>query len=428
MWLAAKKIYNDFLFNEDGSPIGKAHINEQSKIITFPSGAKSKFSYCQYDKDADMHYGLDYAKIYIDEFQQHSEYVFNILRSRNRSVAKVLKGMRFTLNPDATHFCFEWIKPFVDDEGFPVKELSGKTRYFLIVNGKLYTDWDKHPLIDMFPPDAKGRKKEPQTYTYIPSTLEDNEVLQELDPTYYEVLDSMPERQRKQLLLGCWSTDTDSGMYFNRKWLKRATHVPLGCKTVRGWDLGNGVDEPERNLYPDFSAHVKMSKSTEGEYYIHGCGRFKKRAGSRDEDILALCKDDGVDTVCVVPQDGGAAGKQVCEDFVRKLSKNGFTGAKDSAPQNANKLKKFEAFSIAAEQGLVYIVESSFDKAELENWYTELETFKGDKSTRTKKDDYPDATSIAFNYLNKKLVLPEFTLPQINHRTKMASLKDIHMR
>lgn len=51
-------MYEPFLKYPKGHPkegqfIGKAHINFQKHVITFPKGSKSTFTYLEYDKHAD---------------------------------------------------------------------------------------------------------------------------------------------------------------------------------------------------------------------------------------------------------------------------------------------------------------------------------------------------------------------------------------
>lgn len=281
----------------------------------------------------------------------------------------------------------------------------------MIVNGTLYTDWDREALKEKY-------DKNPQTYTYIPSLLTQNKHLMDNDPEYVDNLDSMPERKRKQLLLGCWHGDDDTGMYFNRTWLKETTHVPMGCVGVRAYDLA--ASEPSKdNPYPDYTASIQMWKSREGYYYITGnhipsfkdpdsdiVGRFRKRSGDRDTQMLAQAKSDGSEVPLVLPQDSGAAGKESLQSKVRYFTENGFKVIKDASVQNHSKLAKYEPFATAAEHGLVYIVPSTFENKESLEWYlSEQEKFDNQRSTSRKKDEAVDITAIAFNTLAKQRVV-----------------------
>jgi hypothetical protein len=67
LWPEAKLMYESLLKDENGKFIGKAHISEKKKTITFPSGARSIFSYLEYDKHADQWYGAELTKIYFDK-------------------------------------------------------------------------------------------------------------------------------------------------------------------------------------------------------------------------------------------------------------------------------------------------------------------------------------------------------------------------
>ena len=426
LWPEAKLMYTPILKDENGKWVGKSHISEKTKTITFPSGARTAFAYLELDKHADMWYGSELTKIYFDEFQFRTEYQFDVLRSRNRSRANVQKGIRCTLNPDENHFVYDWVKPYLNEDGYPIKELGGKTRYYLIIDSTLHTDWDREGLKAKF-------NKEPQTYTYIPSLLTENKHLMERDPEYKDNLDSLSEKKRKQLLLGCWHVAEDSGMYFKREWLKKTDHVPFGCIGVRAYDLA--ASEPTKEQpYPDYTASIQMWKSQDGYYYITGnyidnfkdsdttiYGRFRKRSGERDNIILSQAYADGSDIYLVIPQDAGAAGKEAFESKVKFFTSNGFKVKKDASVRTESKLAKFEPFATAAEHGLVYIVESTFPNKETLEWfYKELEMFDAQRSTSRKKDEAVDICASGFNTLNSTRNVKIVTRNQLRQPTAAA--------
>ena len=411
LWPEAKKMYEPLLLNVKGKYKGKAHINEQTKTITFPSGARTSFSYLEYDKHADAWYGSELCKIYFDEFQKISKYAFDVLRSRNRSRAKVLKGIRCTLNPDNTHHCYEWILPFLDEEGYPIKEYSAKTRYFVIVNDVLYTDWDKEKLKEKFP------NKNPLTYTYIPATLSDNEYLEKLDPEYRDNLDSLPEEKRKQMLLGCWADTGDKGIFFKREWLPVCNTPPSNLTMCRAWD--KAASEPTATYKPDYTASIKLGKCRYGNYYIFGdyaltnkdpntetYGRFRKNAGERDQLIQDQAEIDGKDCTVIFPVDIGQAGKTEFQESSKKLFQEGFVVKSDPTPNNKKKVIKYQPVSSACQIGLVYLVENSFiNKETLDGFLTENERFTGGRSSNQRHDDWADCFATAFNYLCKERVI-----------------------
>lgn len=426
LWPEAVKMYSPFLKHQSGPKkgqwIGKARIRDKQKEIIFPSGAKTKFAFLELDKHADSYYGAELSRVYWDEFQQQSEYAFHVLRSRLRSKAKVKSQMRMTLNPDSAHFCYFWVKPFLDDEGFPVKELSGKIRYFLLVSGDLHSSWDKQELLDKFP------NKKPQTYTYIPSTLEDNKILNEMEPEYRDTLDSMPPAKRKQLLLGCWAPSEDEGTLFQRGWLQKITKdkLPKNMTYCRGYDLAFNAPT-ENNKFPDYTYGILMGKSSDGFYYILGGHRLRESVGARNQLIINQMQKDisiwGDDITAVTAVDP-AGGQVAFQEFNKQMIENRIKCKKDVIPNNKSKRVKYEPFSDACQNGLIYICEELFEPEELELLYKENELFDGvSRSTAHRKDDSCDSFGMTFNYLASKKTFKVFQLPTVNTTTKLSDMR-----
>jgi len=123
-----------------------------------------------------------------------------------------------------------------------------------------------------------------------------------------------------------------------------------------------------------------------------------------------------------LPEDPGSGGKSEFLQSSKELMAEGFIVRKDSAPTTAKKLKKFEPFSAASQNGLISIVESSFDRKTLDAIYKELEGFDGERSSRVKKDDWADAFATAFNYISQKRNVPIVCRRQTNHSTLSQNL------
>jgi len=408
LWPEALKMYRPLLEYQSGPLKGKwianAKIKDKTKEIMFPSGAKSRFAFLELDKHADAWYGAELSRVYMDEFQKFSQYSFDIIRSRLRSKAQVESCLRATLNPDSSHFCYEYVKAFLDSEGFPVKELSGKTRYFLIVKGDLYTAWTEEELRKDFP------DKNPQSYTYVPSTIEDNKILLSLESSYKDSLDSLPERKRKQLLLGCWAQNEDEGTYFQRNKLKKIKpcDLPNELSVFVGTDTAS---EPvtDNNRGPDWTYQTKIGKGNDGFYYIVGANRCRETIGARNQKIINWAKEDmkyfGRNVTVTPSIDPGAAGKAAYMEFAKQLTSEGIKCKADPMPSNKGKGTKYEPFSDACHNGLVYICEDLFDREILEDWYKQNEMFDGKtRSTATRKDDAPDSAASAFNLACKSKV------------------------
>lgn len=427
LWPEALKMYRPFLQYQSGPKqgkwIGQANIRDKQKEIIFPSGAKCKFAFLELDKHADSYYGAELSRVYWDEFQKQKEYAFHVLRSRLRSRAEVKSSMRMTLNPAPDHFCYHWIKPYLDDEGYPKKELSGKTRYFLIVAGDLFTSWDRQELLDQFP------EKNPQTYTYIPSTLEDNKILLEMEAGYKDTLDSLPPAKRKQMLLGCWSTNEDSGLLFQRKWLTKISRdqIPSDLTLVRAYDLASEIPT-ENNRHPDYSHGTLMGKTSDGRYILMGGHRQRERPGARNQSIIRQLQQDQQlwgDITSVTAVDPGASGKVAFEEFSKQMVEYGIRCKKDVIATNKSKKAKYEPFSDACQNGLVYICEEMYEPEELALFYSENENFDGvSRSTTHRKDDSCDSAGMAFNFLASARIIKAFQIPDINAPTIYSNMRD----
>lgn len=396
-----------------GKFIGKAKIREDLKTITWPSGAVMKFSYLATDKDAEFGWqGQEITACMWDEFGQSSDFQFHYIRSRLRSKSRHKSRMFCTMNPNQDHVVYAYVKQFLDEEGYPIRELSGKRAYFVIVDGVVHTAWSKKDLETQFPGVAI------KTYTYIPSNLDDNAEMLKIEPEYKDTLASLPPEQQRALLMGCWHYRSSSNLYFNRNWIEIVDTAPKDVEMARGWDLASTKPHPE-NPKPDYTAGVKMAKGRDGFYYIMDADRFQMSPGERNREMAKIGKFDGPECYVVVPLDPGAAGKVAYQELAKIFIEEGLLPKSDET--RGDKIKRFEPFSSAAQSGLVRIVRSTFNPANLEAYLKELEGFTGARSHGTKKDDWVDATSSVFSFLCKKKVLAPFSLPQSNSPTLLAN-------
>lgn len=232
--------------------------------------------------------------------------------------------------------------------------------------------------------------------------------------------------KRAQLLDGCWFARAQEESFFNREWLHviKYSDVPNNMKYMRAWDKAVSVPT-ESYRYPDYTTSVKMGKDTDGNVYIFGdydydavdekskiFGRFRRLPGERDNLILNQCKIDGDEVIVVLPKDPSGAGLIEYTESAKKLISEGFIVKPDAMPGNKKKLQRFMPFSSACQNGFVYIVEDSFpNKETLDHFYKELESFNGERSTATLKDDIPDAAASCFNTLMKETVFKAVAIP-----------------
>lgn len=342
------------------------------------------------------------------EFTHFSESQVNYLRTRLRSKSKYKPAMRASMNPDPEHFVRDWVEPYLDEDGYPKSELSGKVRYFLYFDGKMFSDWDKENLKKNFPKTAI------RTYTFIPSNLHDNKILMENNPEYEDDLEANTKAEKAALLGGCWNYQLNEGSYFNREWVIPVPRVPDKCISARAWDKASSVPT-DINPHPDFTAGVKIYKDTHGIYYLVGeghplvkdetdiSGRFRALPGERDALIEKQAEWDTMDCTVVFSKDPGQAGDTEYQQSAKKLIEKGFVVRPDPMPNNKSKATRFAPFSSACQNGLVRIVPSTWpSRASYEHFLRELEKFNGEPSTSRRKDDIPDAAASCFNYLARE--------------------------
>lgn len=348
-----------------------------------------------------------------------------------------------TCNPDPDSWVLSWVEWYLDKEGYPDPEKDGIIRYFVIVDDRPVFANTEEELAEAYPDicyQDNGEEKiyiPPMSFTFISGTIFDNPALIRSNPKYLSALKAQSPINRARLLDGNWFARAEGSSYFQRQWLNKLPQIPLGCAEARGWDLASS-EPSDKNRYPDYTASVKMLKTDQDTYVIIGDyiresfdeltrqnGRFRKRPGMRDQWMLAQARHDGVDTTVVLPKDPGQAGTFAFQEMAKMFTNAGFMVAEDPNPSNKSKLKRFEAFSSACQNGLVSIVESTFEPETLAAFYKELESFDGERSTSDRKDDWPDACATVFSYLAKGFHAVAVPLPTINAPTMIHGLSSL---
>jgi len=341
--------------------------------------------------------------------------------------------MFISCNPDPDSFLADYVDWWLDDEGFPDPEKSGKLKYYVIESGKpVFADTreelEKSHRHLVYLINTKTNKEQyvpPKSITFIGGTIFDNQALIDLNPNYLAELNSLPSVERDRLLLGNWYARPQGSSFFQREWLIEADNYPAQIAICRAWDKA-ATEPSEVNYFPDYTAGVKMAKDKNGNFYLIGdyCennhdkaapdvkGRFRERSGTRDNLILDQAIHDGKNCTVVFSQDPGSAGVTEFQESSKKLTTAGFYVKKDPMPTQTGKLTRFLPFASACENKCVYIVSRTFNKPTLEAIYKELEAFDGERSTRQRKDDIPDAIASAFNHLCKTATIPAFTLEE----------------
>ena len=179
-------------------------FREVEKIWTFPSGAKIEFGFLERDADVYRYQGQAYSWIGFDEITHlNTEFSWNYLSSRLRTTdPEITPYMRCTANP-----------------------------------GGVGATWVKKRYVDPNEPNEAFMGADGLTRKFIPARLEDNPYLAK-DGRYEQMLKSLPDIQRKQLLEGNW--DVTEGAAFTE--FDVNTHVITPFEIPINWERTKGID------------------------------------------------------------------------------------------------------------------------------------------------------------------------------------------
>lgn len=203
----------------------KAKYNDSRHVWTFPSGAKVVFGSMQHAKDRTNYQGKAYDFIGFDELTHFTAEEYTYLFSRNRpNGAGTRVYMRATANPGGIGH--GWVK-----------------ERFITAGRPMQTIWDR---VEVRYPDGHTETRW-KSRIFVPSSVFDNRILLENDPTYLDKLAAMPEADRNALLYGDWDSFTgqvftewrnDSEHYHDRV----NTHVIASFQIPRDWAVWCAMD------------------------------------------------------------------------------------------------------------------------------------------------------------------------------------------
>lgn len=162
---------------------GIATYNRQNKEFTFTNGSKMMMGYLQDEGDLRQYQGIEVDALFVDEATQITEQMFKMLTACVRGANKFPKRVYLTCNPGGVGH--GWVK-----------------RLFVQRNFK------------------KGEN--PDDYIFIQSLLDDNTVLNAMQPEYRQDLEALPHDLREAWLYGSW--DMFSGQVF-KEFVNEPTHL-----------------------------------------------------------------------------------------------------------------------------------------------------------------------------------------------------------
>ncbi len=351
----------------------------------FQSGSRVNFAHIDGDKDLGKWQGSQISFIGFDELTHFSERQFFYMLSRNRSTCGVKPYVRATCNPDADSWVAKFISWWIDQKtGYPIPERSGKIRYMARADDAIVWADSRAELAE------RGIDKDKiKSVTFIASTLNDNKILMEKDPSYRANLENLPLVEKERLLHGNWKIKPAAGMFFKRVQIgKVLDKLPDDIVSiVRGWDLAaTDVDE---NADAAYTSGVLMAKRANGRFLVVDVINQQLKAGDVRQLVRTTAAADNAKYGYVrqrLPKDPGQAGKEQAESYITMLA--GYDVV--TAAESGSKQTRAEPMAAQWQLGLFDVMTGAWN----EEYFNQLESFPDSKFK-----DMVDASSSAFNEL-----------------------------
>jgi len=380
MWDESIKLY----------PLVGATPRQSDLAWRFPSGAVVRFAHLQHESSRLDWQGAQVTLLGFDELTHFTRDQFFYMMSRNRSMSGIRPYMRATCNPvpdddPVGGWIHEFVGWYIGDDGYAISERSGVMRWFVNVNDQLHWADTREELATRFPETT------PKSFTFIKSSLYDNQILMREDPGYLANLQALPLVDRERLLGGNWKIKPAAGKVFNRGWFEVVDAAPAGGRTVRFWDLA-ATEKTVAKADPDFTAGVKIRR-VDDIYYIMDAIAVQEAPGRVDALIKNTASQDGTGVAVRFEREGGASGVRDARNTVSMMA--GYD-VRAVSPQG-DKVTRAKGLAAQAEAGNVKIVRGPWN----DRYLRTLHAFPDGAH-----DDEVDASSGAFNDLVREVRQP----------------------
>ena len=364
------------------SPLS-ATPKESTLEWAFPSGMRMKFAHLEHEKNVYDWQGAQVPFLGFDELTQFTEKQFFYLLSRNRSASGVPGYVRATTNPDSRSWVRQFIAWWIDPEtGYPIKERSGVLRWFIRKDDKIVWADTAAELVAEYGIEAK-----PKSVTFIGSSIYDNKILMDQDPSYLANLEALPRVERMQLKDGNWNVQAAAGMFFRREWFPVVDVLPGGwISVIRFWDRA-ATKPNEHNRDPDWTRGVKLYKYPDGTYVAADLRSDRDTPGKIETLIKNTASQDGVAVKIMSQQDPGSAGVSEGEHFIKMLA--GYDVSTET--MSKDKVTRAKPASAQSEAGNIRVLRAPWN----DDFFSEMDNFP-----EGAHDDIVDAFSGAFNKLS----------------------------
>lgn len=362
-------------------PLFNARPRESYLEWRFPSGMSMGFSHLEYDKDVFNWQGAQLPWIGFDELTHFSLQQFFYILSRNRSTSGVKPKIRGTCNPDPDSWVREFIDWWIGPDGFPIKERSGILRFFIRRDDHFIWADTAEEIYEKY---GRGPEIRPKSVTFIPSKLQDNQILMDKDPGYLANLLAQNRVDRMRLLEGNWNVRAAAGMMFQRQWFRLVDAIPSGwIQIIRFWDRA-ATKPSESNPDPDWTRGLKLYKYSDGRFLVADLRSERDTPGTIEKLIKDTAASDTQQVRVMSQQDPGSAGVAEAEYFKKMLvgyDVRTMTTSKD-------KITRAKPVSAQCEAGNIMVLRAAWNNT----FFDELENFPD-----SVHDDIVDVLSGGFN-------------------------------
>lgn len=347
-----------------------------------PSGMRVKFAHLEHPDTVYDWQGAQVPYFGFDELTHFTETQFFYMLSRNRSTSGVAGYIRATCNPDAD----SWVRKFIDwwigEDGYPIKERSGVLRWFIRQDDTMVWGNSREALVKQY-----GEETLPKSVTFIPSKLQDNQILMRSDPSYLANLRALSRVDRLRLEGGNWNVRASAGLLFQREWFPVKDAIPSGwIQAIRFWDRA-ATKPHDSNKDPDWTRGVKLLRYPDNTYGLVDLKSMRDSPGQVEKLIKACAAHDGPSVKVMAQQDPGSAGISERDHFTRMLS--GY--AVGTMKSTKNKVLRAKPVSAQSEAGNIWVLRAPWN----DEFFGELDNFPDGSH-----DDIVDAYSGAFNELS----------------------------
>jgi hypothetical protein len=239
-------------------PLLGAKWNGDAHRWVFPSGAMISMRHCQNEEDKRNYHGHEYHFMGFDQLEEFSETQYTFLMAQCRSsVPEIKPYVRVNFNPGGIGHA--WVKDRFLEHG--TRECAPWT-----------------------PTNEVGDPLPTRCFHF--SNIYDNQILLESDPQYLQVLNSLPEQDRRALRDGDW--DVFAGQVFT-EW-RREKHVIEPMALSPDWQRIRCTDYGSAR--PFVTLWLAIDKSVPRVYVYREVSRPGLLASQQAKTVKELTGDD----------------------------------------------------------------------------------------------------------------------------------------